>query len=29
MAITNAGSLWVFKEFVGFRQRPADMRKLQ
>ncbi|MEZ4734461.1 MAG: hypothetical protein R3E79_45805 [Caldilineaceae bacterium] len=24
MATTNAGSLWVFKEFVGFHQRPAD-----
>lgn len=24
MATTNAGALWVFKEFVGFRQRPAD-----
>lgn len=24
MATTNAGSQWVFKEFVGFNQRPAD-----
>ena len=24
MATTNAGAMWVFKEFVGFQQRPAD-----
>lgn len=24
MATTNAGAQWVFKEFVGFNQRPAD-----
>lgn len=24
MATTNAGAMWVFKEFVGFHQRPAD-----
>ena len=24
MATTHAGAMWVFKEFVGFHQRPAD-----
>lgn len=24
MATTNNGAMWVFKEFVGFNQRPAD-----
>lgn len=24
MATTNAGAMWVFKEFVGFNQRPVD-----
>ena len=24
MATTHAGAQWVFKEFVGFNQRPAD-----